>query len=511
MHEDEPVFHLPPHLVLLGPLARFGPGEDPETVAGRGAPSATSFARLGGWQSMYHARIGPSATTAVAEAAVVRGRPSPPAAREPAPGPHIDVTVGEGQSAIVLIDDGGVLRWITPSHGAAASRTLTFALPAPPPRRARTASADSTIDIGLGSDVLSCSVFRFPLSPAIGGVVTIAESLFTRTRLVHVNSAHDPDWPALATVPPPRGGQPTRILLLVHGIFVTTRFTFRWLTEFDAGTAFLNECISRYHLVLGFDHRTLSVDPKVNAAELLSALKGLGYEDIDLDVIAHSRGSLVTRSLLESVATPADRVRVGKLIMVGGPNAGTPLGNPDWWRLAVDLFTNLVAGHGLVAGRSTATGHPPADGSLDGCRPIAEMIKAVVSAGDSRPAIPGLAAMAPDSPYLAELNSPSASTGAKLFSITTDFEPHQADPPFSGPELALWTALDTLADAAFTSRDVGETNDLAVGVRSMSMVDNTPLPETFHLPPITGINHLRYFTDADVVARLRSWLEPDTR
>jgi hypothetical protein len=273
MPEDEPVFHLPPDLVLLGPLARFGPGDDPETVAGPGAPSATSFARLGGWQSMYHARIGPSATTAVAEPAVARGRPSTPAAREPAAGPHVDVTVGEGQSAAVLIDDGGVLRWITPSNGDGASRTLTFELPAP---RARTASAGSATTVGRASEVLSCSVFRFPLSSAIGGVVTIAESLFTRTRLVHVNSAHDPDWPTLGKVPPPPDGQPTRILLLVHGIFVTTRFTFRSLTEFDAGTAFLNDCMSRYHLVLGFDHRTLSVDPKVNAVELLAALRDSG-------------------------------------------------------------------------------------------------------------------------------------------------------------------------------------------------------------------------------------------
>ena len=58
----------------------------------------------------------------------------------------------------------------------------------------------------------------------------------------------------------------------------------------------------------------------------------------DLDVITHSRGGLVLRTLLERpnlFPLAANRCRVGRAVLVASPNEGTPLATPDRWEQLV--------------------------------------------------------------------------------------------------------------------------------------------------------------------------------
>ena len=59
----------------------------------------------------------------------------------------------------------------------------------------------------------------------------------------------------------------SRVLLLVHGTFDSTVGAFGALAATEAGADFLTQALGDYDAVVGFDHRTLSVDPLENARE----------------------------------------------------------------------------------------------------------------------------------------------------------------------------------------------------------------------------------------------------
>lgn len=191
--------------------------------------------------------------------------------------------------------------------------------------------------------------------------------------------------------------------------------------------------------------------------------------------------------------------------MVGGPNAGSPFGRRQLWRVFVDIFTNFFA-HPTSQASAATSSHDQALQSM------ATLIRAVVSAESHDLLVPGLMAMDPRSEYLAELNRPQASDWQRpdYCVIATDFEPTAADPPFHRAELLWWKAVDRLVDGAFTD-EAGklEGNDIAVGVSSMPMVDGKKLSTVFTLPQSSGTTHVTYFRNGDVVSKLREWLKLD--
>ena len=100
----------------------------------------------------------------------------------------------------------------------------------------------------------------------------------------------------------------------------------------EAGDEFLARAIEPYAAVIGFDHRTLSVDPLANAKVLLALLRAPEAQCVEFDVICHSRGGLVVRSLVEYLLPSAAwSGSINKVVFVAVPNAGTNLAEPQRW------------------------------------------------------------------------------------------------------------------------------------------------------------------------------------
>ncbi|HUR34186.1 MAG TPA: CHAT domain-containing protein [Vicinamibacterales bacterium] len=135
---------------------------------------------------------------------------------------------------------------------------------------------------------------------------------------------------------PPPG---ERSLLLLHGTFSHAASGFGSL----ASTSFFEAVRPLYgDRIYAFNHFTVSRTPDENAAQLLA---GLPDGEHRLDVITHSRGGLVLRSLVEHRAlhgAPADRFTLGHAVLVASPNDGTPLATPDRWEQTVGWFANLM-------------------------------------------------------------------------------------------------------------------------------------------------------------------------
>lgn len=64
--------------------------------------------------------------------------------------------------------------------------------------------------------------------------------------------------------------------------------------------------------------------------------------NLEIDVVTHSRGGLVGRELLSRVQQGIP-LRVRKMIMVACPNRGTPLADGEHWLTMLDRYTSLLA------------------------------------------------------------------------------------------------------------------------------------------------------------------------
>ena len=139
-----------------------------------------------------------------------------------------------------------------------------------------------------------------------------------------------------------------KVLVLIHGTFSDPRRYVDGL-RVNRPNDFLSRALNHYKgEVYVFGHATLAVSPIENALELAHPFRGSRAE---IDVIAHSRGGLVTRWWFEGVwcglATP------GKAMLVGSPRAGTSLASPPRLRATFKLLTNVADVLGGVSGAAS--------------------------------------------------------------------------------------------------------------------------------------------------------------
>lgn len=171
----------------------------------------------------------------------------------------------------------------------------------------------------------------------------LEEAAFRRAglaeRLVHVTREGLVEGRLAAASPSLLAPPPERNLLLLHGTFSHTAAAFADL----AGGGFFEALGPLYgERVFGFDHFTLSRTPEENARVLAEALPG--EEPFLFDVVAHSRGGLVLRTLLERPAEAgpaASRFACGRAVLAAVPNLGTPLASAERWDLALSGWLNL--------------------------------------------------------------------------------------------------------------------------------------------------------------------------
>jgi CHAT domain-containing protein len=132
---------------------------------------------------------------------------------------------------------------------------------------------------------------------------------------------------------------PERSLLFIHGTFTDAVGGFEKLVS----TNFFERAKATYDdRIFAFNHFSLQRTPDENARMLL---EGLPEHATTFDVITHSRGGLVLRTLIERArdfGALSKRFALGRAVLVAAPNNGTPLATPDRWDHVVGWLANLL-------------------------------------------------------------------------------------------------------------------------------------------------------------------------
>lgn len=421
----------------------------------------------------------------------------------------IEVTVGVGESAVLLIEDAdGALAWRLPDQSATAparrggtEQTLRFTVVtsrAGPADGRRSFLTDWLIDTV--TQPIRVRVLKFLVKWTIDAALAHIESgLATGPVLL---AGNDPARWTPTDITSLRARLPTngvaRVLLLVHGTFSSTAGSFAALKESPL-------LAHGYDLVMGFDHRTLGEDPVTNADQILASLHALGLaRGSTIDAVAFSRGGLVYRCLVERLgASEKLGVTFDKAVFVGCTNAGTLLAEPDNWKALLDLYTNLLIAGASVATAVTGTAvvQPLIALPVKLLGGFAQMI-AQVAITDRR--VPGLAAMEPTGELVTALNAQALPAGfaTSYYTVSTNYEP--GAPTAGAISAAVLTVLDRLTDRLY-----GEDNDLVVPTASMDhFAPGTHALATQRLPTGSGAYHITYFAQAEVREALLRWLMP---
>lgn len=458
----------------------------------QGAPAPPSGAAL---EDVVHAARRQAALADAFDLAAPAGRARGGAAV------RLRVPLRPGQRALLLREEDGVFTWHLPLAGGRPARRRTarpdeavFALPGPGAAPARRAAV---------------AVLTFPLSAIIDLAVARSER-GRRSGLVQIAGADLAAWQRVAAAKVRlRPGADPRVLVLLHGANSSTAGGFGALTATAAGRAFLRDAVAHYDAVLGFDHPTLSLDPRQNAEALLRSLRRVPCAGaLRLDVVAHSRGGLVARALAEALLPAAGAApRLERCVLVAAPNAGTELARPANWERLAGIATTLAAASARalsLAEPGSAAAAKALEAAVTGAMAL---LKLVVAKGLEEAEIPGLAAMVPGGPFLRSLGwPPGAASGAAalpLFAVVSNFEPALREPDRELGSRLLRALGDGMADGFF-----GAANDLVVGVASMrALPPGARFREVLDYGANGRVYHTNYFARAETALALRGWLE----
>ncbi|WP_309065922.1 esterase/lipase family protein [Microbacterium sp.] len=277
-----------------------------------------------------------------------------------------------------------------------------------------------------------------------------------------------------------------RALLFVHGTFSRSHAAFHQLPDQT-----MQELHRRYQgRLLAFDHFTLSHTPQQNAAELAARIPhGI---DLEVDVVSHSRGGLVTRVLAGELADAGvPGLHVEKAVFVAAPNHGTALADADHMIAFLDRCTTLL----------NMAPPGPAEivaGVLEAILTVVKMVGHAALNG-----LPGLTSMAPQGAFIERINA-GRRPRAEYYSIAADYRPDR-----SGPFWAMVrdTAKDAVVDRVFG----GAANDLVVPTLGVSEGSADPVfplagDRVHSFAGATGVHHSNYFEKAATSERLLAWL-----
>jgi len=268
-----------------------------------------------------------------------------------------------------------------------------------------------------------------------------------------------------------------RTLLFVHGTFSRAHGAFNGLP----GDTMLALSTMYEKRVIAFDHRTISDDPAENIDWLLATIPdGL---TLDLDIVCHSRGGLVARSLAERIDPPpgSRRIRVHRTALVGATNNGTILADVGHWNDLVDSLSTVLNIVGIAAGETVDL--------------VLAFVRQIIV--NAYPQLRGLACMVPGGPFLADLNGRPRGQNEYLV-VASNFEPLD--------QRLTSYFKDFVRDELFGEKP----NDSMVRIDS---VCGTTTPGEFAevaeqclLGDEMGIEHSQYFGTRQVADKLVQWL-----
>ncbi|MCB2224909.1 MAG: hypothetical protein KQH83_12135 [Actinobacteria bacterium] len=387
------------------------------------------------------------------------------------------------QEHLLLAFDQGVYRWVYPSDDSGDTPD------GPSSREVFSYSGPSSEGVGGGADLHTLatvsemwSIGRKALlflfrKPAEWATKKIVELLDRRIEPGLVRCAEE-DPSTWRHVAPESLDLPdsSSALLLIHGFLSNTEKAFDGL----AGSSIISDATTKYDVVLGFDHPTLSVDPGANASELLRLLHRLPASQHRFDVITHSRGGLVYRSLVETMQSQIPpSMRIGPAVLVAGPQAGTTLAAYDNWKTLFDVCFNIL---NRIPGWASKF-----------LESLLVLVHALTRSATANPAVaPGIHALGPGSPFLRGLNRHTPKPPGPYFAIDSNFEPANQ----------VFRVLDEAVDRFF-----GGGNDLIVDTASMISIDDVDVPagRRLDLSP-SPVHHFGYFDDGRVRQAIRQWM-----
>ena len=208
--------------------------------------------------------------------------------------------------------------------------------------------------------------------------------------------------------------------------------------------------------------------PLENARDLADLLTPFWGRQVTLDVVGHSRGGLTARSFVESVLPGVS----GAAGWTGPSSSAPPTPGP----------TSPTRPAGGISPTSTPTSSPPTHArsrrsrrrahrggrrrsrARDRCPgALARLLR------DRPDSVPGIAAMVPDGPFVADLNADQRGqprSGTPWFVVSSDFMATVGDHPPEIPVAVVTRLVDGVVDHVFTGP-----NDLVVDVDSMSAID----------------------------------------
>jgi hypothetical protein len=196
---------------------------------------------------------------------------------------------------------------------------------------------------------------------------------------------------------------------------------------------------------------------------------------LDFDIICHSRGGLVSRMLSEKqgeLSLGSRQLRVGKVVFVGAPNAGTSLADPQHMDRVLDVFTNLL------------NFFP--DVGVPTCDVILGVLKQV--AVGALAGLDGLQAMSPGGEFAKWMNAGPRIGDTRYYAVAANVTP--ADPGLR--HFALTRGLQKVLKGA---------NDLVVPTQGVFAENGSgffPIEDTLVLEGTEAVSHTKYFDDAAV-------------
>lgn len=200
----------------------------------------------------------------------------------------------------------------------------------------------------------------------------------------------------------------SRGLLCIHGTFSNTAAGFLGLLSGQS----LQDLRGRYgDHIYGFDHFTISKSPAENVRDLLDSVAGRG--EMTFDVVTHSRGGLVLRTLLAELAKPGNtgRIRLGRVVLVASPNLGTPLATPRRWEETLGWFANVMD---MFPENPFTTGAAWISGALSWL-------------GQKVPGnLPGLHAMDMDAEVIASLRNSGLPASVEWYALVANYQANDA-------------------------------------------------------------------------------------
>lgn len=284
--------------------------------------------------------------------------------------------------------------------------------------------------------------------------------------------------------------KPKRRLLLVHGTFSKTEAYLNGFGNAPGGAAFLKRIFAHYDEVLAFDHPTLSVSPVLNAFDLFGLMARTSGP---LDVVAHSRGGLVTRWFLEGfgAALGEDEYRG---VLVGSPLGGTSLAAPARLRSALSVISNI--GTVLKAGGSAAVVYLPL---LAAPLALLKIATSVVSVAAKTPVVDAAVAMIPglagqsrivDNHELDRLHAMALAKPPTYFVVQSNFETEKV-----GWKFWKWFRKDKWKDVGTDQIFPGD-NDLVVDTECMTQFaakPTLPVKQRLDFGSQDEVHHTNYF------------------